>query len=108
MAAVIKNLHVIAGHRHCGGTDFDRERLNAHRVARNGVTGLGLPPVVDHRQASHVAQPFDRVGVCALTCQEDRFQMGQVVIGKQLTFWVLAFYGTERGWGGKEYFDVVL
>ncbi len=100
--------HVVAGHRLGGRTRLDGEPLQAQRVGGDGPPGLGLPPVVDHRHPELVLGPVQGVGVTALSGQEQRLELREVVLADVGTVRVLPLDGAERGGGGEQGGDAVL
>ncbi|EPJ40338.1 hypothetical protein STAFG_2587 [Streptomyces afghaniensis 772] len=79
IARSVEDPDVPARQRAGGRPGLEGSRLDAHRVGDDGPAGLGLPPVVDHRDAQQIARPVVGLGIEALAGQEEVAQAGQVV-----------------------------
>ena len=106
-ACLVQNLHIIAGHRHRGGADLDRQRLEPRGVADDGVAGFGLPPMVIDRFAQLFLRPDHGIGVGPFPRQIKRTQARNVVFPDLFALGVFAFDGADRGGGGKEAAHIV-
>src|SRR3984885_7712948 len=51
---VIDDVNVVARHRHARRAELDREHPQADGIGRDRPAGLGLPPVIDHRDAQNL------------------------------------------------------
>src|SRR5436190_695434 len=76
---------------------LDRHRFQAAQVGRDRPAGLGLPPVVDDRDAELVGRPVVGLRVQPLAGQEQVPQPGQVVPADVLAGRVLPADRAERG-----------
>ncbi|MPL75488.1 hypothetical protein SDC9_21312 [bioreactor metagenome] len=108
VAALVEDLHVIAGHRHRGRAELRGQQFDAERVRGNRPAGLGLPPVVDHRHAEVLLRPFHRVRVGAFAGQEQRLHLVQLVALDPVTVRILAPDRAQRGRRGEEALDPVV
>ena len=89
VALLVEDPDVVAGHRHRGRAGLDRHRLQTAQVGGDRPAGLGLPPVVDDRDAEPFAGPLVGVGVEPLAGEEEGLQGAEVVLAHQLAVRVL-------------------
>ena len=107
-AVLVEHLHVVAGHRDGRRPGLDRHRLEPARVRRDRPTRLGLPPVVDDRDAEDVAGPVVGVRVEPLTGEEQGGERGEVVPGAQRRGRILLLDGAECRRRGEQRLHVVV
>ncbi|MDQ0758247.1 hypothetical protein QF027_000882 [Streptomyces canus] len=91
-----------------GGAGVDGGGFDADRVGDDGPAGLGLPPVVDHRDAQERARPVIGLGVETLTGEEEVAQVGEVVAGGERSLRVLLPDRPEGGGRREHGLDPVL
>ena len=107
-ALVAQDAHIVARYRHRARSRLDRQHAQPHRIAGDRPSGLGLPPVVDHRHAELLFGPSERGGVGALPGEEQRPQSAQVVAADVLAGGIVAPDGAKGGRRGEEGAHVVL
>ena len=71
--------HVVTRHRHRRRPGLDRQRLDTHRVGGDRPARLGLPPVIDDRDAQLLRRPVIGAGVEPFAGLEQILQRRQVV-----------------------------
>ncbi len=100
LTALVEHPDVVAGHGHARRTGLGGQWFQPPRARADGPAGLGLPPVVDHRDTELVPSPRVGVGVEALAGEEQRAQRRRVVAGQQRGVRVLladGAHGRRRG-----------
>ena len=109
LAAVLaEDADVEAGHDPGRRARLDRQHPQPDAVRGDGPTGLGLPPVIDHRHPQPVAGPDQRVGVAPLAGEEERPELRQVVLPDERAVRVLLLYRPEGGRRREQDVDAVL
>lgn len=95
MAVSTQHLQVPARHRAGGRAGLDRQGLDAEAVGGDRPARLGLPPVINHRDAELLLRPAQGVGVAAFAGQEERAVLAQIVVADQTPRRVLLANGAE-------------
>ncbi len=108
LAPLVQDRHVVPGHRHAGRAGLERQRLEAPGAGGDRPTGLGLPPVVHHRDAQAFPRPVVGVRVEPLAGEEQGAQAAHVVAAQVLPARVLLLDGPQRGRRGEQPLDTVL
>ncbi len=108
LAAFVQDLHVISRHGDGRAAGLDRQPFDPQGVGRNGPSGFGLPPMIDHRHGQVIFGPFDGIGIGAFACQKQRLEAGQVIVADQLALGILALDGADRGGRGEEGLDPMI
>ena len=106
-AHAVHDAHVVPGYRYRRRTGLRRSGFQAHQVRRDRPTRLGLPPVVDDRDAEQVVRPRVGLGIEPLAGQKQVTEPRQVVALEQLALRILTLDGPEAGGGGEERLDAV-
>ena len=107
-AVDVQDLHVVAGHRYRRRARLQRKLLHPNRIGGDRPAGLGLPPVVNHRDAQLVGSPQIGVGIQALAGLEQIAQRRQIVAADVQTVGVLLADGANRGGRAEQHLDAVL
>ena len=107
-AVVAEDLHVVAGHRLGRRAGLHGQHPEAHAVGRDGPAGLGLPPVVDHRDPQERLGPKAGVRVQRSPARNRHAEPREVVLAHHPPSRVLPLDGSKCGGRGEEDADPVL
>ena len=108
MTAFIEDADIIAGHRDGGRAVFHRQPAKTHRIGGDRPTGLGLPPVIDDRDAELGFRPLHRIGIGALAGEKERAEFGKIVFADKIAVGIFLLDGAESGRRGEQGSDLVL
>src|SRR5260221_14002679 len=98
VALLVENAHVVAGHGLGGRARLDRKRFDAERVRHDRPARLGLPPVIDDRNAQALLRPVQRLGIATLAREVESAQRARGIPFLDLRSGrVLAADGAEGG-----------
>ena len=98
-----EQLHVVARHRHGGGTGMHLHRVDTHGIGHHRPAALGLPPVVDHRNIGQpLFQPMIGGRIEPLSGQEEILQRGDIIFTEKFRLGIFFLDRPECGGSGEE------
>ena len=101
-AVLAQDVDLVSRHRHRRRPELHRQRLDPHRIGADRPSRLGLPPVINDRNAKLVLRPQNGVGVGPLAGKKQMPQARGVVPRKKFRVRVGPFDGAESGRRGEE------
>ena len=107
-AALIENAHVISRHGFGARSRFYFLDAEADAVRADGPAGLGLPPVIDHRNSYFRFGPLQRGRITALAGEKKISKAAEVVAADVVAVGIVALDGPERCRSGEEHRHFVL
>ncbi|MNP46186.1 hypothetical protein D3C76_1401650 [compost metagenome] len=108
VAFVIQYTNVVTRHRPVARPWLRRAALQPDAGRGDRPAGLGLPPMVVHRLATHPLQPFMGAGIQLFTRQEQLPQRAEVMVANQFALRVFLADGAHGRRCTEQRVDLVL
>ena len=105
---LVDDVDGVTRHRHAGRAVLHRQRAEADGIAGDAPAGLGLPPMVDHRDFQHVFRPGHRRRIGALAGKKQRAEFRQIVFADLRAGRIVLLDGAERRRRGEQSDDAMI